>query len=86
MTTEIDSLNKNQIWELVPRPYGKNFMKFRWVYRTKFTFDNVVEQHNARLVAKGFSQQEGIDYTKIFSLIAKMNFVHMIISLASRFG
>ena len=52
MTTEIESLKKNQTWELVPQPQGKNVMKCRWVYKTKFTSDGVFECHKARLVSK----------------------------------
>ena len=50
-------------------------MKCQQVYTTKFTYDNVVELHNARLVAKVFSHQEGIDYTDTFSPFMKMNYV-----------
>jgi hypothetical protein len=64
---KLDSLSKNHTWELVPQPQGKNVVKCRWVYRTKFTFEGVVEHHKSCLVVKGFSQQEGIDYTETFS-------------------
>jgi hypothetical protein len=40
---EIDSLSKNHTWDLVPQLQGKNVVKCRWVYRTKFTFEGVVE-------------------------------------------
>ena len=56
MSAKIDSLKKNQMWELVPQLQGKNVVKYRWVYNTNFTFDGVVECHKARLVSKGFSQ------------------------------
>jgi hypothetical protein len=86
MQAEMNSLLKNHTWDLVPRPQGKNIVKCRWVYKTKFTFEGVVEHHKACLVAKGFSQQEGIDYTETFSLVAKMNYVRLILSLVARFG
>ena len=73
MWHEIDSLEKNHTWDLVPWPTGKNVVKFRWVYHTKFTPDGAIEHHRAHLVVKGFSQQEGIDYIDIFSPIEKMN-------------
>jgi hypothetical protein len=60
-------------------------VKYRWVYKTKFTSQGVVERHKAHLVAKGFSQQEGIDYTETFSLVAKMNSVQLVLSLAALF-
>jgi len=63
MFDEYHSLMKNQTWDLVPRPQGKNVRKCRWVYNTKFTSEGVVERNKACLVAKVFSWQEGIDYT-----------------------
>jgi hypothetical protein len=60
---------------------GKNIVKFQWVYNTKFTFEGIVERHKSRLVANGFSQQEGINYAETFSPVSKMNFVQLIISL-----
>jgi hypothetical protein len=86
MQYEMDSLLKNHTWDLVPQPQGKNIVKCRWVYKTKFTFEGVVECHKSHLVMKGFSQQEGIEYTKTFSLVAKMNYVQMILSLVAHFG
>ena len=79
-------MDKNHTWEHIPQPQGNNVVKCRWVYKTKFTFDGVVECHKDILVAKGFAQQEGIDYTKTFSPIAKMNSVQLILSLATHFG
>jgi hypothetical protein len=86
MKTRIDYLSKNHTWDLVPRPQGKNIVKCRWVYRTKFTSEGVVERHKARFFVKGFSQQEGINYIETFSPIAKMNYVQLILSFATRFG
>jgi hypothetical protein len=86
MKKEMDSLVKNQIWNLVPQPQGKNIVKCRWVYKTKFTSKVVVECHKSCLVVNGFSQQEGIDYIETFSFVVKMNYVQLILSLVDQFG
>ena len=52
-------------------------------YRTKYALDGSVERQKARLVAKVFSQAEGIDYNETFSPVEKMNFIHIVLSLAS---
>ena len=72
---EIDFLKKNQTWEAVPRSKGKNVINCRWVYKTKFTSNSVVECHKARLVANEFSQQEGIEYIETFVVVSKINYV-----------
>ncbi|CAL2250997.1 unnamed protein product [Prunus armeniaca] len=64
MHVEMEALNKNATWELVPLPKGK---KGSW----------------ARLVAKGYTQTYGVDYTETFALVAKLNTVRVLLSLAA---
>eukprot|EP01018_Ginkgo_biloba_P029520 Gb_22659 [translate_table: standard] len=58
MNKEYHSLLKNDTWDLVPLPKGRNIVRCKWVYRTKYATDGNVEKYKARLVAKGFSQFE----------------------------
>ena len=83
MTVEYDSLIKNKTWTRVPLPPGKNLVGCKWIYKTKSTSESQIEKHKARLVAKCFSQQEGIDYNETFALVAKMNTIRTILSLAA---
>eukprot|EP00253_Pinus_taeda_P023581 PITA_23581 len=85
MNEEYSSLLANDTWDLVPLPKGRKLVRCKWVYRTKYGPDGKVDKHKARLVAKGFSQVEGIDYTETFSPVAKMNSVHLVLSLAASF-
>ena len=73
MQHEMDSLEKNHIWDLVPQPQGKNIVKCRWVYQTKFTFEGIIEHHKAHFVVKKLSQQEAIEYIETFAHVAKMD-------------
>lgn len=43
-------------------PAGKTPVGFKWVYKVKYKADRSVERYMARLVAMGFTQQEGLDY------------------------
>ena len=85
MNEEYCSLLTNDAWDLVPLPKGRKLVTCKWVYKTKYGPDEKVDKHKARIVAKGFSQVEGIDYTQTFSPIAKMNFVCLVLSLATTF-
>nr|DAD45748.1 TPA_asm: hypothetical protein HUJ06_003978 [Nelumbo nucifera] len=69
---EISALNKNCTWELVPKPKNADVVTCKWVYKLKKKVDGTVDKHKARLVARGFSQQYGLDYDETFSPIAKM--------------
>ena len=55
MDEEIDAIEKNQTWELVSLPQGKDVIGVKWVYKTKLNANGNVEKHKARLVAKGYS-------------------------------
>jgi hypothetical protein len=74
---------ENDTWDLVPLPKGRKLVRCKWVYKTKYASDGSVERHKAWLVAKGFSQVEGIDYNETFSPVEKMNSIHLVLSLAT---
>ncbi|GMP92481.1 hypothetical protein CsSME_00042697 [Camellia sinensis var. sinensis] len=62
--------SKTSTWELVPLPAGKNLVGCKWIYKVKTRSDDSLERYKARLVAKSFSQEYGIDY-ETFAPVAK---------------
>ena len=74
----------NDTWDLVPLPKERKLVRCKWpVYRTKYASDGSVERLKARLVTKGFSQVEAIDYNESFVPAEKMNYIRLVLSLAS---
>jgi hypothetical protein len=71
MTEEYQSIMKNDVWDIVPRPKGKSVVTSKWIYKIKHAADGSVEKYKARFVARGFSRVEGIDYEETFSLVAR---------------
>ena len=75
------ALYSNGTWELVALPLGKSPVGCRWVYTVKVGLDGQVDWLKACLVAKGYTQQYGSDYYDIFSLVAKIASIHLLLSM-----
>jgi hypothetical protein len=84
MTEEYQSIIKNDVWEIVPRPKSKDVVSSRWLFKIKHVVDGSIEKYKARFVARGFSQKEGIDYEETFSLVARYTSIRTIIALATK--
>jgi hypothetical protein len=69
---ELDQIEKNDTWELVPRPKNKNVIGTKWVFRNKLNEDGQVTRNKYRLVCKGYTQFEGIKFEETFSPVAIM--------------
>ena len=71
MMEEYQSIMKNDVWEVVPRPEGKLVMTSKWIYKIKHAADGNIEKYKARFVARRFSQQEGEDYDETLALVTR---------------
>ena len=85
MKEEMDSLDKNKTHELVELPKDRKIVGCKWVFKLKKGVDGKVERYKAILVAKGYSQMEGIDYHEIFSPVVKLVSIHIMLALVTLF-
>ena len=66
---EIVVLTARGTWELVIRPIEATIVTYRWVYTVKYKANSTVNRYKARLIVRGFTQTNGIDYEETFSLL-----------------
>ena len=82
MLTKLAALEANNTWTLTPLPPGKYPTGCKWVYKVKLKADGSLERNKARLVTKGYTQQEGLDYSETFSPVTKFSTVRTLFAIA----
>ena len=86
MKEEIEKIEKNKTWTLVPRPVDKNVIGTKWVFRNKLDENGEITRNKARLVCKGYAQEDGLDYGETFAPIARMKGARTLLAYASYKG
>ena len=81
---ELASLKAAKTWELVRCPKDRNVISSKWVLRLKRDSEGEIDKHKARVVAKGFTQREGIDYFETFAPVARLTSIRIILAIAAR--
>ncbi|GJX22905.1 putative RNA-directed DNA polymerase [Tanacetum coccineum] len=81
---EIDSIEKNQTWNLTRLPPNRKVIGLKWVFKLKSDASGMVTKHKARLVAKGYVQQKGVDFEDAFAPMAWMESIRLLLALAAK--
>jgi hypothetical protein len=84
MTKEYQSIIKNDVWEIVPRPKSKDVVSSKGIFKIKHVADGSIKKYKERFVARGFSQKEGIDYEETFAPVARYISIRTIIALSAK--
>nr|GFA03206.1 hypothetical protein [Tanacetum cinerariifolium] len=80
MQEELYHFDRLQVWELVDKPFGKIIIRLKWLWKNKKDEDQIV-MHKAQHVAKGYAQEEGIDFEESFALVARLEAIWTFVAL-----
>ncbi|KAL8147589.1 hypothetical protein AgCh_005055 [Apium graveolens] len=83
MQEELNEFERNKVWTLVPRPKNRSVVGTKWVFRNETDSDGIITRNKVRLVAKGYSQQEGIDYDETFAPVARLEAIRIFLAYAA---
>ncbi|GJU67951.1 putative ribonuclease H-like domain-containing protein, partial [Tanacetum coccineum] len=83
MQEELLQFKLQEVWTLVELPNGKWAIGTKWVFRNKKDERGIVIKNKARLVAQGYTQEEGIDYDEVFALVARIEAIRLFLAYAS---
>ncbi|GJX13897.1 putative ribonuclease H-like domain-containing protein [Tanacetum coccineum] len=83
MQEELLQFKLQEVWTLVDLPNGKRAIGTKWVFRNKKDERGIVIKNKARLVAQGYTQEEGIDYDEVFAPVARIKAIRLFLAYAS---
>ncbi|RVX00967.1 Retrovirus-related Pol polyprotein from transposon TNT 1-94 [Vitis vinifera] len=85
MDDEMNSMYMNGVWDLVELPHGCKPVGCKWVFKTKRDSSGRIEKYKARLVVKGYSQREEIDFKETFSPVSTKDSFRVIMAIVAHF-
>jgi len=86
MHEELNQFVRNNVWDLVPRPIDQSIIGTKWIFRNKLDENGNVIRNKARLVAQGYSQEEGIDYDETYAPVARLESIRLLLAFACYMG
>ena len=82
MHEELYQFERNKVWSLVSRPEDQPVIGTKWIFRNKFSDMGVIMRNKVRLVAKGYTQEFGVDFEESYALVARMDAIRILLPYA----
>jgi len=79
MHEELNLFKRNEVWDLVPKPIPHKSIETKWVFQNKLDESSIIVRNKAKLVAKGYNQEEGIDYYETYAPIARLEAIRLLL-------
>ena len=83
MQEELNQFKRNEVWNLVDRTKDYPLVGTKWVFKNKLDKNGYVTRNKARLIAKGYNQEEEIDFDETFALVARLKAIRLLLAYAS---
>ncbi|GJT71564.1 retrovirus-related pol polyprotein from transposon TNT 1-94 [Tanacetum coccineum] len=83
MQEELHEFDRLEVWELVPRPDKVMIITLKWIYKVKLDEMGGILKNKARLVARGYRQEEGIDFEESFAPVARLDAIRIFLAYAA---
>jgi len=83
MQEELIQFERNEVWELIHREDSHQVIGTKWVFINKLDEDGNITKNKVRLVAKGYKQEEGIDYDDTYALVVRLEAICLLLAYAS---
>jgi len=84
ISKELTSLEAACTWDVIECPKGVNVIRCKWVFKIKRNAAGEINKYKACLIAKGYSQVQGIDYNEMHTPVARLSSLHTILAIATR--
>jgi hypothetical protein len=82
MQEELNNFTRNEVWSLVECP-KQNVIGTKWVFRKKQDENGVVTKNKARLVPKGYTQVEGLDFGETYASVARLEAIRILLAFTT---
>ena len=82
MQEELVQFERNDVWELVPKPKNVNVIGTKRIFKNKSDEHGNITRNNARLVAHGYTQVKGVDFDETFALIARLEAIRLLLGIS----